>query len=189
MSRREGGRWGFHCSALLLLLNSLPTLPLTLWGEQWAPHSSCFLEEATSTPLSRRVRVEGHVASPCPAMHLQEDGVVCVRVSHRVPRPLLAQLTGCPRQQLGSLRAPVRLAGLEYHRGGQRWGRAEPGMFLRSCPSLLIAVRELQPQAPTFDLFHFVLKRHGAPPLGWASTVPTTVVIRRVVFEQHHVRP
>lgn len=80
MNRREGGRWGFHCDALLLLLHSLPTLPLTLWGKQWAPHSSHFLEEATSTPLSRRVTVEGHVASPCPATHLWEDRVVCVHV-------------------------------------------------------------------------------------------------------------
>lgn len=44
-------------------------------------------------------------------------------------------------------------------------------------------------QKPTFDLFHFVLKCHRAPPLGWTGAVGERVVIGRVVFEQHHIRP
>lgn len=42
---------------------------------------------------------------------------------------------------------------------------------------------------PTFDLFHFVLKCHRAPPLGRASAVLGRAVIRSTVFQQHHICP
>lgn len=185
MNRREGGWWGFHCNALLLLLNSLPTLPLTnVVGGTMGPPLLTFSGGGHFHPTVQEGQSGGTrgLSLPCHALAGRRSGLcACVGPSSTAP--------ACPAYRLGSLRAPVRLAGSEYHRGGQRWGRAEPAMFLRSCPSLLIAVRELQPQTPTFDLFHFVLKRHGAPPLGWASTVGGRVVIRRVVFEQHHVCP
>lgn len=53
----------------------------------------------------------------------------------------------------------------------------------------LAKILPFPPHKLTFDLFHFVLEGHGAPPLGGASAVGGGLVIRHVVFQQHHVRP
>lgn len=50
----------------------------------------------------------------------------------------------------------------------------EPEISLRSFPS--------PPRKLTFDLFHFILEGHRAPPLGGASAVGGRLVIRHTVF-------
>lgn len=127
-NRREApGRRVFNfISSSLLLITSLLTFLLTFWGKQCTSYSSHSLE-ATSTPLSGRVRVEGHVASPCPATHSWEDGVgLCARDSVLSSQPRLAQLRCRLLQPLGGQRREPRCAG----------GGAGPSQELSSGPVL-----------------------------------------------------
>lgn len=73
--------------------------------------------------------------------------------------------------------------------GALEWDGDEPGTFLRPSPLPVLSGRKLQAQKPTFHLLHFVLEGHRAPPLGWERGVGGRLVFRRVVFQQHHVRP
>lgn len=63
------------------------------------------------------------------------------------------------------------------------------GLSQAICPDPFLSPSgpEAVRHTPTFELFHFILKGHGAPSLGGADTVGGRVVIRRVVLQQHHV--
>lgn len=65
--------------------------------------------------------MEGHVASPCPATHLQEDGVVCVRVAPSSKAP------ACPAYSLPAPTAGKPMGSSETGRIGVPQGWAKVG--------------------------------------------------------------